>query len=58
MGMKGDFGRPLGLMPKTLIVGPSNEGAALKLINAEANAAGATNVYRNTAKLVVVPWLA
>lgn len=58
MGMKGDFGRPLGLMPKTLIVGPNNEAAALKLINAEANAAGATNVYRNTAKLVVVPWLA
>ncbi len=58
MGMKGDFGRPLGLMPKKLIVGPSNEAAALKLVQAENNAAGASNVYKGTAEVVVVPWLA
>lgn len=58
MGMKGDYGRPLGLMPKKLIVGPSNEAAALKLVQAENNAAGASNVYRGTAQVVVVPWLA
>lgn len=58
MGMKGDYGRPLGLRPRTLVVPPSLEGAALEILNAERDAAGATNVYRNTARLVVVPWLA
>lgn len=58
MEMKGDYGRPIGVMPDTLVVPPSLEGEALELLNAERNAAGATNVYRNTAKLLVVPWLA
>lgn len=58
MGMKGDYGRPLGLMPRTLIVGPSNESAGRAIIEAQINAAGASNVYYQTAKLVVVPWLA
>ena len=57
-GMKGDYGRPLGLTPKLLVVGPADESAGLELLNAERNAAGATNVYRNTAELLVVPWLA
>lgn len=58
MGMKGDHGRPLGLVPDLLVVPPSLEGQALELLNAERNAAGATNVYRNTAELLVSPWLA
>lgn len=58
MQMKGDYGRPLGLVPRTLIVPPSLEEEALELLNAERDAAGATNVYKGTAKLVVVPWLA
>ncbi len=58
MGMKGDYGRPLGLMPDTLIVPPALEREALELINAERDSNGATNVYRGTAKIVVVPWLA
>ena len=57
MEMKGDYGRPLGLIPNTLIVPPSLELAAREIVNAERNAAGATNVYRGTAELVVVPWL-
>ena len=57
MGMKGDHGRPLGVNPRLLVVGPSNEKEGLELINAERNAAGATNVYRGTAELLVVPWL-
>lgn len=56
--MKGDYGRPLGLMPRLLVVPPSLEGAALEILNAERNAAGATNVWRGTAELLVVPWLA
>lgn len=57
-GMKGDFGRPLGVRPTLLVVPPALEGAAMEILNAERNAAGATNVWRGTAKLEVVPWLA
>lgn len=50
-------GSPLGVKATHLIVGPSNEAAALELLNAERNAAGATNVWRGTAQLIVSPWL-
>ncbi len=58
LGMKGDYGRPLGIMPTHLVVPPALEKQGLEILNAERNAAGATNVYRGTAELVVVPWLA
>lgn len=58
MEMKGDHGRPLGVLPKLLVVGPANEAAGLELLQAERDAAGATNVYKGTAELLVVPWLA
>ncbi|MBU1611246.1 MAG: Mu-like prophage major head subunit gpT family protein, partial [Proteobacteria bacterium] len=58
MGMKGDNGKPLGLRPTLLIVPPSLESAALAVIKAERDAAGATNVYRDTAEVLVTPWLA
>lgn len=57
-GMKGDYGRPLGLTPKLLVCGPSQEGAARKLLNSETAAGGETNQWRGTAELLVVPWLA
>jgi phage major head subunit gpT-like protein len=57
MGMKGDYGRPLGIMPNLLVVPPALEAAGRAIIEAERNAAGATNVWRNTAELLVVPWL-
>ncbi|WP_065322702.1 Mu-like prophage major head subunit gpT family protein [Tritonibacter mobilis] len=57
-GMKGDHGRPLGIRPSLLIVGPSNESAALKLLNNEMGAGGETNEWKGTAKLLVTPWLA
>lgn len=57
-GMKGDYGRPLGLKPKLLVVPPSLEGAALEIVNSERDAAGATNVWKGTAEVLVVPWLA
>lgn len=57
-GMKGDHGSPLGINPRLLVVPPSLEGAALEILNAERNAAGATNVWKNTAELLVCPWLA
>jgi phage major head subunit gpT-like protein len=58
MGMKGDFDRPLGLKPRLLVVPPSLEGQALEILNAERDAAGATNVYKGTAELLVCPFLA
>ena len=50
-------GAPLAVRATHLIVGPSNEAAALELLQAERNAAGATNVYRGTTQLVVSPHL-
>lgn len=58
MGMKGDYGRPLGIRPKLIVVPPSLEGSALEILNAERDAAGATNVYKGTAEIIVAPWLA
>lgn len=58
LAMKGDYGRPLGCMPTHLFVPPSLEAQGREILNAERNAAGATNVWRGTAELVVVPWLA
>lgn len=57
MSMKGDNGKPLGVRPTLLVVPPSLEKIGLELLQAEKNAAGATNVYQNTAKLLVSPWL-
>lgn len=58
MGMKGDFDRPLGVRPRLLVVPPGMDGQALELINSERDAAGATNVYKGTAEVLVCPWLA
>lgn len=57
-GMKGDYGRPLGLMPNLLVVPPSLESAGRKLLNSEYGAGGETNEWKDTAELLVVPWLA
>lgn len=58
MGMKGDYGRPLGVMPNLVVCGPSLEGAFRKLLNSEYAAGGETNQWKGTAELEVVPWLA
>lgn len=58
MSFKGDHGKPLNVRPTLLVVPPSLEGSALEVLKAERDAAGATNVYRNTADLLVTPWLA
>lgn len=56
--MKGDYGRPLGISGNLLIVGPSNEGKARRLLNNQYAAGGETNQWAGTAELLVVPWLA
>lgn len=56
-GMKGDHGTPLGIKPNLLVVPRTLEKAALELLNAERNAAGATNIWKGTADLFVCDWL-
>ncbi|MDI4664709.1 Mu-like prophage major head subunit gpT family protein [Xanthobacter autotrophicus] len=57
-GMTGDYGRPLGIMPRLLIVPPSLEKAAREILQNDRNEVGATNPWKGTAELLVVPWLA
>lgn len=56
-GRLGDHGKPLRLQGNLLVVGPSNEAKAKKLVTAEKNAAGADNIHKGTAKVIVVPEL-
>lgn len=58
LGMKGDFGRPLGLVPNLLVVPPSLEQAGRQIIKNNQQASGATNEWQDTAELLMVPWLA
>ena len=51
--MRGHRGRKLNLRPSLLVVSPANEAAAREILMAERNAAGATNVWRNSAELHV-----
>ena len=57
-GMKGDHGRPLGLVPNLLCVPPSLESAGRKILNSEYASGGETNEWKGTAELMVCPWLA
>lgn len=56
-GFTGDYGRPLGVQGRLLLVPPSLEKAGRELLIAERNAAGATNVWAGSAELMVSPWL-
>lgn len=56
--MKADGGAPLGLVPNLLVVPPSLESAGRKLLNSEYASGGETNEWKDTAELLVVPWLA
>ncbi len=63
MGYQGEDGEPLGVMPNLLVVPPQLEGVGRRILNAEivASAAGTateTNVWANSASLLVVPELA
>lgn len=55
---KGDYGRPLGIQPKLLIVPPSLEGAANKILKNALTDGGGTNEWAGTAEVFVCPWLA
>ena len=55
---KGDHGRPLGIRPKLLVVPPTLRAQALEVVQAERNAAGATNINRGAVDVLVTAWLA
>lgn len=65
MSMKGEEGRLLGIRPKTLLVGPSNEEKALEILNsgsraftvAAGDSVALNNPWAGTADLIVTPWL-
>lgn len=57
MNVRSDGGRILGVTPTVLVVPPSLETAALELLNATQNAAGASNVWSKTADLIVTPFV-
>lgn len=56
--LKGDYGLPLAIRPKLLIVPPSLEGAARTIVGNQLTTGGETNKWYNTAEVLVVPWLA
>ncbi|MGS3182295.1 Mu-like prophage major head subunit gpT family protein [Aeromonas taiwanensis] len=56
-GMKKVDGTPLGTMATTLVVGPSNEAAARKIISREYLDNGESNIYYNNAEIVVNRYL-
>lgn len=55
--MTADYGHPLSLRPTLLVAPPSLEQDARELLMAERNDSGATNVWRNTAELLITDWL-
>lgn len=57
-GLKGDHGRPLGLVPDLLVVPPTLEGAGRELLKSALVNGGETNKWANSAELLMVPWLA
>lgn len=55
--MKDTEGRPLNVRPVLLVVPPALEDTANALMTAERLDDGKTNIYKGTAKVLVVPWL-
>lgn len=56
--MKADYGRPLNLNPRLLVVPPSLEGAANAIVKSALVNGGETNKWAGTADVLVVPLLA
>jgi phage major head subunit gpT-like protein len=63
MRFKDDRGRPMGVIPDTLVVPPNLEETALQILNSDAypatvgSASGVGNPWKGSAKLVVSPFL-
>lgn len=57
MSYESDNGRPLGIAPNLLVVGPSNRANAKALIEALVKEGGASNTNYKAVEVLVVPWL-
>lgn len=57
MSYVSDKGRPLGISPNLLIVGPSNRATAKALIEALVKDGGGSNTNYQAVEVLVVPWL-
>jgi len=57
MSLVDEHGRPLNVVPDLLVVPPQLEKAALEILRADLTANGDSNVYRDSADLVVAPHL-
>lgn len=55
--LKGADGQPLGVMPNLLVVPPQLEGAARTILTAERGTDGSTNIWKDSAKVLVIPEL-
>lgn len=58
LNMKADGGFPLGLNPGLLVVPPSLEGAAKRILQSQMVNGGESNPWAGTAEVLTVPWLA
>jgi phage major head subunit gpT-like protein len=58
MAYTGSDGEVMGVMPNLLIVPPQLESTARTILNADFLSAGETNVWKNSAQLLVIPQLA
>lgn len=58
MNMKGDHGKPLGLVPNLLVVPATLEGAGKAILTSQLVNGGETNKWAGSADLLVSPWLA
>lgn len=58
MSLADDQGNPLNIVPNLLAVPPQLEGKGREILMAERLANGATNIYKDSAELMVVPALA
>ena len=57
MAFTNDNGDPLGLVPNLLVVPPTHDGAARKVVVSSLTTGGANNEWAGTAELLVSPWL-
>ncbi|MBI5189097.1 MAG: Mu-like prophage major head subunit gpT family protein [Nitrospirae bacterium] len=58
MSLVDESGKPLNVVPDLLVVPPQLEKAALEVLRADLTADGTSNIYKNSADLVVAPYLA
>lgn len=54
---KGDQGKPLGVSPNLLVVGPTNASKARKIVQTQLINGGDSNINFNRVELLEVPWL-